>query len=226
MNYRHPELRERLAAEYVLGTLKSGARRRFERLMMEDASLRQVVWQWEQRLNPLAEQIPPQTPPAHLWKQIEKRIAPPTVAPGVVDRWQWIWKGWSLTATAATLALAVYAGQLARVPAPEYVAVFNDTQAKPVWLVSLNDDGQLSVRALNTVAQADKSYELWSLPPGAAPKSLGLLPASGRLTRAVHAVLDNVDQTPGLAVSLEPVGGSPSGLPTGPVLYQSQLISL
>lgn len=233
MNYRNSELRDRLAAEYVLGTLRGLARRRFDRLLMEDASLRQVVWQWEQRLNPLAEQAPPMAPPAKLWQQIENRIAPPprVTAPPMptlpaADRWQWLWKGWSMVATAALVAMMVYVGQSPSPAAsPDYVAVFNDQEAKPVWLVSVDNNGQLTVRAVNAVAQADKSFELWSLPPGQAPRSLGLLPASGRLTRAVPAVL-NINNAPGLAVSLEPIGGSPTGQPTGPVVYQTQLISL
>jgi anti-sigma-K factor RskA len=58
------------------------------------------------------------------------------------------------------------------------------------------------------------------LPQGQNPRSLGLIPASGigrvRLPVPAGTALQNI---PALAVSLEPAGGSPTGLPTGPVLY-------
>ena len=75
MNYRHPELQDRLAAEYVLGGLRAGARQRFITLMRDDAGLRRAVTEWEDRLLPLAMALPPETPPAHVWQAIAARIA-------------------------------------------------------------------------------------------------------------------------------------------------------
>lgn len=74
MNYSDPELRDRLAAEYALGTLSGLTRRRFERLMSGDRNLRGLVEDWEQRLSPLAEMIPDVEPPAHVWDEIASRI--------------------------------------------------------------------------------------------------------------------------------------------------------
>ena len=47
MNYRDPQLRARLAADYVSGAMRGGARRRFEGLMAADANLRRQVRGWE-----------------------------------------------------------------------------------------------------------------------------------------------------------------------------------
>jgi anti-sigma-K factor RskA len=58
MNYFEPELRDRLAAEYALGTLRGLARRRFERLLSGNAALRDLVKDWELRVNLLAESAP------------------------------------------------------------------------------------------------------------------------------------------------------------------------
>src|SRR5262245_58796403 len=80
MNYRDPELRERLAAEYALGTLRGAARQRFERLMAADVALRQLVEGWELRLNALADNARPVAPPAGLWPAIERRLGPETAA--------------------------------------------------------------------------------------------------------------------------------------------------
>jgi len=82
MNYADPELRDRLAAEYALGTLRGLARRRFQRLLSSDLALRRLVEDWELMLSPLSERIIPVEPPEHVWDEIAKRITPaPTAAP-------------------------------------------------------------------------------------------------------------------------------------------------
>lgn len=64
----------------------------------------------------------------------------------------------------------------------------------------------------------DKDLELWALRPDETrPRSLGVLPPSG--TNVTVAVAPNTQ----LLVSLEPKGGSPTGEPTGPVLYSGSL---
>jgi len=68
--------------------------------------------------------------------------------------------------------------------------------------------------------QADKALELWAVPPKGAPRSLGLISANGTTIVKKGKVL--VD-TAALAVSLEPPGGSPTGAPTGPVLWAGKL---
>jgi anti-sigma-K factor RskA len=74
MRSADPELRDRLAAEYALGTLRGPARRRFERLLPGDALLRDVAQDWELRLNLLAESAPAVAPPPHVWEGIAERI--------------------------------------------------------------------------------------------------------------------------------------------------------
>jgi len=82
MNYADPELRDRLAAEYALGTLRGLARRRFKRLLSSDPALRHLAENWELMLGPLAESIAPVEPPEHVWDEIAERIAPaPAAAP-------------------------------------------------------------------------------------------------------------------------------------------------
>jgi anti-sigma-K factor RskA len=67
MRYADPDLRDRLAAEYALGTLRGPARRRFERLLSDDERLRDAAEDWELRLNLLGESAPAVEPPAHVW---------------------------------------------------------------------------------------------------------------------------------------------------------------
>ena len=76
MNYDKSELRDRLASEYVLGTLHGHARKRFQRLMRGDLKIRAAVEQWEQRLMPMGAPLTTAQPSRNLWKGIEQRIAP------------------------------------------------------------------------------------------------------------------------------------------------------
>ncbi len=89
----------------------------------------------------------------------------------------------------------------------------------------LGDNQELAVHVQNAhELEAGKALELWILPAQGNPVSLGLLPTSGEarrpLTAAQRAALAGAKQ---LAVSLEPSGGSPTGLPTGPVLHVAAL---
>jgi anti-sigma-K factor RskA len=229
MRYRDQPLLDRLAAEYVVGTLHGRARRRFERVMMESHQARSSVWRWEQRLGPLAHAAGSVQPSARVWREIEKRTGLREESAPWYERLG-LWRGLTLAATAAALVLAVML-RTAPTQAPQYVAVFSDQQAQPLWVVSADlGRRRLTLRPVNATAPAaDKSYELWVLPAGgAAPRSMGLLPTTGTgveaaLPRELGALLANAQ---GLAVSLEPAGGSPTGAPTGPVLHQAAILEI
>lgn len=230
MRYQDPQLLDRLAAEHVLGTLHGRARRRFERLAIEQHPVRAAIWAWEQRLSPLAHSVRSVQPGAQVWRRVLERTGGVTSAP----RWQerlGLWRGLSLAAMAAAIVMAIMLTlRPADVPAPQYVAVVNNEQSQPVWVVSADvERGRLSVRPINVAAAPNNAYELWVLPAGgAAPRSLGVLPVGGStvetvLPAALGALLENAQ---GLAVSLEPPGGSPTGAPTGPVLYQAPMLRI
>jgi anti-sigma-K factor RskA len=112
MNYADPELRDRLAAEYALGTLRGPARRRFERLLPGDARLRDLAEDWELRVNLLAESAPAVAPPARVWERIAERIGPAAATRDRLLNRLWdslgFWRGASLAAAAAAAALAVH----------------------------------------------------------------------------------------------------------------------
>jgi len=105
------------------------------------------------------------------------------------------------------------------------VAVLNDQQASAALLVTFDpDDQRLNLQRVGGFQEAaDRSLQLWALPPGAAPRSLGVLTRERLLQLAADAAA--LRETPALAVSLEPLGGVPSERgPTGPVLFQGALI--
>lgn len=229
MKYHDPKLRELLAGEYMLGTLHGAARRRFERLLRDDARLRMTVVDWQGYLQPLAEAIPPVAPPKRVWQRIQQRITP---RESRLSFWQRLefWRPAGLTAGALALALLVYIGLLPPTQvAPGFIAVLSDTAARPAWVVSVAQvTGELTIKAVHAeLVVPDKALELWALLKGQPPRSLGLLPASGIKSIALSGSLRQAlaDAT-ALAVSLEPRGGSPTGQPTGPVLYQGPWLRL
>jgi len=213
------ELLDRLAAEYVLGTLRGRARRHFERWMVSPQVV-VMVNDWEQRLAGLEPSLQKITPPARVWQGIESRLELGGSRRSTV-RW---------LAIAATVLLAVLGIFTLRPVPPDLVATQRASiEADPqtiYWRVELLGDNQeLNVQVLAThPLESGKAHELWILPAQGSPVSLGLLPASGTqhlvLNAAQRAALAGAKQ---LAVSLEPAGGSPTGLPTGPVIHVAPL---
>jgi anti-sigma-K factor RskA len=85
-------------------------------------------------------------------------------------------------------------------------------------VASVSADGRsLVVRPLVTLdVDATRALELWAVPGQGAPRSLGLIQLDRTTVLQREQVLNG---TAALAVSLEPPGGSPTGAPTGPILY-------
>ncbi|RZU46874.1 anti-sigma-K factor RskA [Fluviicoccus keumensis] len=220
MKYDHPELRHRLAAEYVLGTLQGKARDRFIALMAKDPEWQRITRAWETRLNPWANALPPHAPPEQVWANIRARVG------GDFEPEPFFslafWRGWAFGATAAALMLLTFV-VLRPAPAPLLeLAVISTPEGKPNWLVRLDEPHQrLSIATLFPVAvDKDKALELWAIPDGKAPVSLGLLRMNGK-TAEVELSDQGVQRLAmagTLAISVEPSGGSPTGLPTGPVI--------
>lgn len=238
MNIRgNPGLREKLAAEYVLGTLKGGARRRFEGYMHNDAALRRTVAEWQDRLMPLSEFAAEHQPRADVWRGIERRLNLRAPAPA----WQFwrresagFWRGMSV-ASGAVAALAVAAALTLHqapgvdtAPSINYAATLTDAQSQTAILLT-GDSARhvLDVRVVNGVAVAgDKTLQLWAIPKQGHPRSLGIVPdnRSARLALSERAIGADVQL---LAISLEPRGGSPNpDGPTGPVLYKGHWVRL
>lgn len=237
---RHPELQDRLASEYVLGTLRGAARAKFERLMAADANLRAQVHAWQARLVPIAEAVGPVHPPRRVWEAIAARTSGGRQASGGLWDSLAFWRNLALVtsgATAALLAATILfapeaprpapAPQIVRVPASEmpaaYLAVLSDPRSqKPVLAVSATrTSDQLVIRRLDdSIAVEGKSLELWALPPGQSPRSLGVVATQEKETVRMRSAADAaLGDASTLAISLEPAGGSPTGAPTGPVLY-------
>ena len=234
---------DELAGEYVLGTLDASERRAVEQQRGKDKALDAAINAWELRLQPLNELTPEVQPPADLFASIERRLvdtAASTIVPnsaiapsaeiialkGRVRRWQ-----------IGTLVSGLLAASLAgfivlkpQSPLPEqsqFVAVLQKDAVSPAFVVSVDiATRQLTVRQVAADKLTGKSYELWLINASLkAPKSLGVVHDSG-FTRGVTlaAYSPDVVESSVLAVTLEPEGGSPSGSPTGPVVFSGKLV--
>ena len=235
MDFAKQTLADALAAQYVAGTLRGGARRRFDTLLPSHPLLGAAVDDWRARLMPLTAVLAPEAPPAATWSRIEQRLWPrDAAAPAAALPW-WralgFWRAASGLATVAALGLGVLLVNPGP-QAPPLVVVLQGTEAggpAPSTIVaSLSGDGRsLVAQPVQPVAmEAGRTLELWAVPPQGAPRSLGLISAQGatviRREKLPQALLDQRN-TAALAVSVEPAGGSPTGLPTGPVVFAGKL---
>jgi anti-sigma-K factor RskA len=216
----HPEIIDPLAAEYVLGTLRGSARRRFEKWRSTFPQVEVRCRFWEESLLPLARDLRPVRPPARVWQGIRARLNLASSGPG--------WRRGPLLAVAASVLLVVGLSVLLYwrgiSPRPIEIATIATPAGGQVWEVDVYR-GRLVVHAGQLPPHpTDREYELWALPTGGKPVSLGLLPGSGStqrsLTVAQQQALASATQ---VAVTLEPLGGSPTGQPTSTPLFVAPL---
>lgn len=254
---RHTDLLDRLACSYALGTLRAGARRRFESMAREHASVRAAALLWQTRVASLTELQVQHAPDTAVWLRIERLLRAEQhnpIRPDTAHRdtgrstrpsqtW-WASLGWWRGATAmgvCTTLLAVgiswslvgqrnadvarLQAQLQAVPQDAYVAVLHDDKSKASMLVTFDPrNKRLTLQRLGSYQESsDRSLQLWAIPPGGAPRSLGVLPRDKVLRLA--AAEAEVRDASALAISLEPRGGVPGAAgPTGPVLFSGTLI--
>jgi anti-sigma-K factor RskA len=229
MRYNDPQLRDKLAAEYVIGTLRGRARARFQSLLRYDAGLRRIVAEWEEHLTPLAAAASEVAPPTRVWQGIARRIGGRSSQARVA-----FWRGLAVASTAFALVLAIFVGMR---PAPELpmasVAVMSNDKGEPSMVVSWPSmkearDPHVRVKVLqeHPTMAAGTAWELWMLPRGqAAPVSMGLITTDVNQVMKVRPELARrmgAGEAWGVAMSVEPAGGSPTGAPTGPVIYKGQ----
>lgn len=224
MNYQTPALRRALAADYAIGLMSTAARRRFEQLLLDDAALRTELAQWQESLASLTDAIPQQPVPEHVWQGITARIEPQVLhLPVKRPFWNWL----RVSVAACSIVVLVFLGSLYNRDDARYRATLLTADAQPALKVEAHAD-YLQVEPLTLAAvDANRSLELWAIPADGKPISLGVIPAGGKgkveLSEAQKAL---IGKPIALAVSLEPKGGSPTGQPTGPVLYQGALATL
>lgn len=245
MNYLDDQRCNALASEYVLGTLRGPARIRFQHLLMQHPSMRQTLWRWEGHLNALGGSLPSQPLPPYVWEKIQQRLGfaeqpssstklessgdnivqlRPNTAKNAIKPWQWA----TAFSAAAALLFAVLLFTPQQLSSPIFksqLAIVQSEKAQALWVIELTNTA-INVQATEKLqAQQNQDYELWLVAKdGRAPVSLGLLPKNGKLILPRSALIGKVEIA-ALAVSLEPLGGSPNGQPTK-VLYTAELVAI
>jgi anti-sigma-K factor RskA len=242
MKLENARVRSMVAAEYVLGTLRGPARRRFERLVRGDAALRAEQYFWEARLGRLSGAVRPVVPPPRVWLSLQRRIEAGNTVPlrrpaatKPVPMWR-IWGGMAAAAAVVAVVMLSRPG-VAPVSPPEVpVAQIKPPSAAPVYVAQLKvpdssmqwtlhvspGQDQITVAAAGDYpALGEHSMELWWISPQG-PVAIGLLPVQGDGSlKLPPQMVAQAGVT--FAVSLEPQGGSPTGKPTGPVLTSGQV---
>jgi len=211
-----PEGREALAAEYALGTLRGRARARFQSMMAADRAVGDAAARWEAALTPLAGRLAPIEPPSRVWRAIEARISP--ARPQASSYWR------ALAMVSGGFATVLLAFMLWTFPGassePDFVAVLMAPDSAPRMVVSMHEPDMLKVRMVKPWKPKEgMGLELWVMPKQGKPRSLGMV-KNGMGETVIHVTHADprVRDAVAFAVSLEPMAGSPTGEPTGPVL--------
>jgi anti-sigma-K factor RskA len=203
-----------LAAEYVLGLLADEDWRAAHERAAVDGRFAARVRDWEVRLEGMNDAYP-DLPAPDLMPQIEARLFPKrTPAPRQGGIWRWLGAG--LLVGALALGLVVLSPVFQAPPAPILTAELV-AEDRALILAASFDGARLSLRAEGPAAGVGQDYELWVIGAEGVPASLGLL-RDGQLVTEAALEAGQI-----LAISLEPAGGSTTGLPTGPVLATAEL---
>lgn len=227
MDYQKPNLREALASEYVLGTMRGASRRRFERLVKQYPEYAEAVAFWEDKLGDFSARVRSIQPHPKVWKSLSAFVKREKHGTEGVP---WQWRPAALFGAVASLILAValfmfYGGDTVEDPVftPDARGIVASIDSgKPAWIAQCDmKNGLLELqRVAATPIAADKSFHLWLVMKEGGVQSAGLLDME-RVRLRIPALW--MRDAKALAVSLEPHGGSSTGEPTGPVLFQGSL---
>jgi anti-sigma-K factor RskA len=225
-----PEYDELLAAELAFGLLDPADRQAAETRLASDEAFASAHARWQGYAAAMIDH-PGEAPSASVWTAIEARLPANDSAPAASASLRW-WKAGTLVASAAAVVLGVVALQKPQTII-ERVLVAQQASA-PMVAVLTGKTGFVTVsfdpasgRMTSAVTGLDigaHSPELWVIPADGKPRSMGVMNASAPSWAKVPTTASSV-MAAGvtIAVSVEPVGGSPTGQPTGPVILTGKL---
>lgn len=236
---RDPPDDELLAAELVLGVLDPATRRAAQARVVDDAAFAARVAAWERRLGGLLDEVAPVPIPEHVWARLRERLGWADAAAARPGLWGSLafWRGLGFVGLTAAAALAVFTvrqGDIGPPPTPSPTIVVVAPPIAPAPVVTLASDAgapaylasfdleNARVRVMPVPAAPDaqgRVPELWLIPAGEAPRSLGVIDTTQAREIAIPADLRRALVAGSLlAVTLEPPGGAPGGIPTGPIV--------
>ena len=232
-----------LAGEYVLGTLSAGPRAEVQARLAHDTELRAAVQAWEARLLPLTAMVEPAEPSPALWGRIAQGLGTqppvqPVAATAVrrgAGRWQrwWnnlnLWRAVAATGFAAASVMALLVStRLNAPPSPQYMVVLVAPQGTaPGWVVQAGAQQRLRLIPVGPMAVPEaRALQFWTKADDwKAPVSLGLV-QPGQPLEVMLDKLPPLQPNQLFEITLEPPNGSPTGRPTGPILYIGRAVKM
>ncbi|SAL76193.1 Anti-sigma-K factor rskA [Caballeronia peredens] len=223
-------------AEYALGVLDAQERQAFEADVARDAALQRTLETWQRRFAPLAEDTRAIAPPERVWTRIRRDLGFMSPQPGAGARKNWwdsvsLWRWLTMGASVAALVLlgvnfigtrqAPQAPTTAAVSSDYLVATISRKDGAAHWTATVDvKRGTMVVVPVALLSMpANRTTELWLIPPNAKPIPLGVFASDQPATMSLPPeIVAQMTAQAVLAVSDEPSGGSPTGAPTGPVL--------
>ena len=240
-----PDERNALAGEYALGLLDGEDLAGARALAAADPTFATEIAAWSGRFAPWLDEVAPVAPPDRVLAAIEARLGgrhEPADNVHYLQRRVKLWRGFAagVSALAASLALVLVVRPPAEpqppatqrpapspAPAPAPMVAMMEAEDSAAKLVATWDPGnrRLIVAAAAGIAPvAGHSHELWVIPADGTPRSMGILPGADPLhVRLAAPMAGQLAEGATLALSVEPAGGSPTGLPTGPVIAAGKL---
>jgi len=221
-----------LAGEFVLGVLDAAQRRALQARIDSDREFALRVAAWERRLAPWLDSIEPLQAPPQVWERVCADLGWRGGAPARVSFWESLrlWRAATVISLLIAVTAIIWVGQ--RQPSEPPMSAANivtplaHDDGTPGWLASVDPaQGTVLVVPVPTAPDAQgRVPELWLIPAGKAPRSLGRVwidksdtvhvPADVRVALVAGSVL---------AVSLEPASGIPHAAPTGPIVAKGVL---
>ena len=230
---------ETFAGEYVLGLLTGEELRQARERLASDPPFRDEVARWQGRLAPFHVESESVQPPADVWDRLDAKLAPSPANDNqaAFRRQLFVWRALAggMTAIAASLALVlvfeprsnvVPLAPQAHQPALSPMVAMLGSQGSMKVVASWNPSARQLILAVpgNMGTDPNHSNELWIIPAGGKPKSLGTMPDAKQMhMQLANALATLLQQGATIAISVEPRGGSPTGAPTGPVVASGAL---
>jgi anti-sigma-K factor RskA len=230
-----------LAGEFVLGVLDTAQRRQAQARMETDRAFAERVEEWERRFAPLLSHIQPVEAPPQVWAAVCARLGWTTheAQSAPAGFWQRLsfWRGATVLSCVLALAAVAFTWERSRNPATQQIAGQAEPGAKPVtplqhddgtpgWLASV-DTARGTVLMVPVPSAPDSQGrvpELWLIPAGKAPVSLGAVsinrshtvtvPQSARAALVAGSIL---------AITLEPATGIPHAAPSSAVIAKGTI---
>lgn len=235
VRYTKPEVQERIARDYVIGSLSAAARRRCESLRMELPDLDQKIHKWSEHLQPMADAVPDLVPGNAVWERIDASINKASLSPEPVAKRLSLWdrlsfvRGLALAASILVVALALIQVTQDVPPSVDYVAVLANDAGQPRIVATASEvTKKLQIRIFGDALDSESDYQLWALSKTDGEiRSLGLLDAGSLSQRQLNEtdwrlIIDAHE----LLVTAEMPGGSPIGEPSDDVISRGLCVRL